>query len=287
MTADASGALRDGALAPDRILARAAGENFAVAPRILPRRLREPLQALYGFARLVDEIGDAAGGDRSALLDALEADLLLAFRGDARHPLLQRLTPVIAAHELPPEPFARLIEANRWDQRLREIASWQELLAYCALSANPVGELVLHVFGAATPERIALSDRVCSALQVVEHCQDVQEDLARGRVYLPAEDRFDLRCGRPDLANPRSPALRRVLAVQIGRARELLAAGTPLVSQLTGAARIAVAGYAAGGLAACDALARAGCDASDARARHTRGARLRHTLRLLVTTGRA
>ena len=287
MTADLAGALRAPELAEARILARAAGENFAVAPRILPRRYREPLRALYGFARLVDEIGDAADGDRLALLDALEADLLRAFRGEARHALLQRLTPVIAAHELPHEPFARLIEANRWDQRLRDIASWQELLAYCALSANPVGELVLHIFDAATPERVALSDRVCSALQVVEHCQDVEEDLARGRVYLPAEDRFDARCGHADLADPRSPALRRVLAVQIGRARALLAAGAPLVAQLTGAARFAVAGYAAGGLAACDALARAGYDTAAQRARATRVARVRHGLRLLFTGARA
>ena len=144
MTADLAGGLGAPELAESRILARAAGENFAVAPRLLPRRQREPLRALYGFARLVDEIGDAADGDRGALLDALEADLLRAFRGEARHPLLQRLSPVIAAHDLPHEPFARLIEANRQDQRLREIASWQELLAYCALSANPVGELVLQ-----------------------------------------------------------------------------------------------------------------------------------------------
>lgn len=287
MTADLAGALGAPELAEARILARAAGENFAVAPRILPRRYREPLRALYGFARLCDELGDAAGGDRMALLDALDADLLRAFRGEARHPLLQRLAPVIAAHDLPHEPFARLIEANRWDQRLREVASWQELQAYCALSANPVGELVLHVFGAATPSRIALSDRVCSALQVVEHCQDVQEDLARGRVYLPAEDRADARCGEAELADPRSPALRRVLAVQVGRARELLAAGAPLVAQLTGAARFAVAGYAAGGLAACDALARTDYDASDARARRTRGARIRHALRLLFSGARA
>jgi squalene synthase HpnC len=287
MTADLAGALRASELAPDRILARAAGENFAVAPRILPRRLREPLRAVYGFARLVDEIGDAAEGDRLALLDALDADLLRAFRGEARHPLLQRLAPVIEAHELPHEPFARLIAANRWDQRLRSVASWQELLAYCDLSANPVGELVLHIFDAATPARIALSDRVCSGLQVIEHCQDVQEDLARGRVYLPAEDRLDARCGDADLAAPRSPVLRGVLAIQIGRARELLAASAPLVAQLTGAARFAVAGYAAGGLAACDALTRAGYDASDPRARRTRGGRLRHGLRLLFTGARA
>src|SRR5262245_35237907 len=189
MTAEAAGALCGApGLAAEEILSRAGGENFSVAPRILPQRWREPLEAIYGFARLVDQIGDDATGDRLALLDALEADLERAYRNEARHPLLRRLSPVIARCGLPREAFLRLVAANRWDQRLHHIASWEELLDYCALSANPVGELVLHVFGAATPERVALSDRVCSALQVVEHCQDVAEDHARGRVYLPASD---------------------------------------------------------------------------------------------------
>jgi phytoene synthase len=274
-------------LAPARILARAAGENFAVAPRFLPRRVREPLEALYGFARLVDEIGDAAPGDRGALLDALEQDLLRAWSGRARHPLLRRLSPWIESCALPSEAFLRLVEANRWDQRLRQIASWQELLAYCSLSANPVGELVLRIFGAATPERVALSDSVCSALQVIEHCQDVAEDHARGRVYLPAEDLADAGCGDADLANPRSPALRRVIGMQLSRARRMLASGAPLVAELSGFARFAVAGYVAGGLAACEALVRAGCDASAPGARGTKRAALRHGVRLVFSGARA
>jgi squalene synthase HpnC len=274
-------------LAPAQILALAAGENFSVAPRFLPRRVREPLEALYGFARLVDEIGDAAPGDRGALLDALELDLERARSGRARHPLLQRLAPVIASCGLPREPFLRLIEANRWDQRLREIASWDQLLTYCALSANPVGELVLHVFDAATPGRVALSDAVCSALQVIEHCQDVAEDHARGRVYLPAQDLADAGCRENDLANPRSPSLRHVVEVQLARARRLLESGAPLVAQLSGFARLAVAGYVAGGFAACEALERAGGDASAPGARGTKRAALRHGVRLVFSGGHA
>jgi squalene synthase HpnC len=281
MTADPQGALaRAPELSQERILARAAGENFPVAPRLLPRRWREPLLALYGFARLVDEIGDAAPGDRLALLDALELELERAFRGRARHPLLVRLSAAIASHELPREPFLRLIEANRWDQELRQLASWQELLSYCSLAANPVGELVLHVFGVATPDRLTLSDAVCSALQVIEHCQDVREDHARGRVYLPAEDLLDAGCEDCDLGDPGSPALRRVLSVQIARARELLTAGAPLVARLSGFARLAVAGYVGGGLAACDALERASFDASRPAARPAQVGTLRHAARL-------
>jgi len=269
-------------LGPAQILERAGGENFPVAPRVLPRRWREPLEAIYGFARLADEIGDAAAGDRLALLDALEDELARAYDGEARHPLLRRLAPVLAAQRLPREPFARLIEANRVDQRLRAVQSWEELLACCALSANPVGELVLHVFGAATPERVALSDQVCSALQVIEHCQDVAEDRARGRVYLPAQDLAAHGCGAADLARPYPIALRRVVALEIARARVLLGAGTALLAQLDGFARVAVAGYIAGGLATCEALARAGFDAGSVRSRPRRGALLRHAACLLL-----
>ncbi len=250
------------------VMQRARSENFPVAPRVLPRRWREPLLALYGFARLVDEIGDAAAGDRSALLDALERDLARAFEGEARHPLLCRLAPWLRRCELPREPFLRLIEANRWDQRLRAIASWEELQRYCALSANPVGELVLRVFGCATPDRLALSDALCSALQLIEHCQDVFEDHARGRIYLPAEDLAAQGCAAGELAGPRvSPALARAVAFELARARALLGAGAALVGRLSGWARLAVAGYAAGGLAAAAALERAGFDGGARRAR--------------------
>ena len=211
-------------LAEERILARSRGENFPVAPALLPRRVREALLAVYGFARLADELGDTAAGDRLALLAALEAELERAYAGSARHPLLQRLAPVLHERALPREPFLRLIEANRRDQRLTRLASFDELLDYCALSAQPVGELVLRIFGQASPRNLELSNAVCSALQVIEHCQDVAEDHARGRVYLPADDLAELGCADAELARlPPSPALRRVLARQLGRARAALA----------------------------------------------------------------
>ncbi len=172
------------------VLARAAGENFSVASLILGRQTRAHLLAIYGYARLVDQIGDDAPGDRPALLDRFEADLLRIFDGGGKpeHPVLRRLAPTVHALELPRGPFLRLLEANRRDQETVAYLTYEELLGYCDLSANPVGELVLHVFGAATPDRIALSDRVCTALQLAEHWQDVAEDHAAGRVYLPAED---------------------------------------------------------------------------------------------------
>ena len=284
MAASASGALLAAPeLGSGWILARARGENFVVASRLLPRRERAALLAVYGFARLADEVGDAASGDRRTLLDALEQELDRAYAGTARHPLLARLAPVLREHALPREPFLRLIAANRWEQEHRGIRTFDELLDYCALSANPVGELVLRIFGQADPRNVALSNGVCSALQVIEHCQDVAEDRRRGRTYLPAEDLAGLGCPEEDLAHtPPSAALRRVVEYEIDRARELLAAGTELVARLNGYARLAVAGYVAGGIATCDALERAGFDPGSPRARRRRRDVARHAARLFV-----
>ena len=272
---------------PVAIMARIGGENFPVAPCWLPLRAREHLQAIYGFARLTDELGDEAPGERLAALDWLEDDLDRAFAGDAEHPLMRRLATTIAACELPREPFVRLIDANRSDQRVKSYERWSDLLDYCALSANPVGELVLHVFGVATPERIELSDAVCSALQVIEHCQDVREDLGRGRVYLPLEDlaRFD--CSLVDLeARGVSDGLRNVLRLEATRASALLDEGGALVGSLHGWARVAVAGYVGGGRAALSALARAEFEVLALAPRPSPRRRVGSILRTLSTAAR-
>ena len=170
---------------------------------------------------------------------------------------MRALAPTVVACGLPDQPFRRLIEANRRDQSVTRYQTFDELLGYCQLSAAPVGELVLHVFGAASTERIALSDRVCAALQVVEHLQDVGEDYARGRVYLPHEDLARFGCAETDLRSSTvTPALRALLAFETARARSLLASGAPLARTLPLRPRLAVAGFVAGGRAALDALAR-------------------------------
>ena len=229
------------------MLERAATENFSVASIVLGRANREHLLAIYGFARLVDQLGDDVEGDRLAQLDWLERELDRAYDGEPEDPIMQRLARTVRALALPREPFVRLIDANRRDQRQAVYATFDELVDYCELSANPVGELVLHVFGVATPDRIALSDDVCTALQLLEHWQDVEEDYERGRVYVPAEDleRFGVAPGET------SPEL---LAFEIDRARTLLDRGAPLVRTLRGRARLAVAGYVGGGRAHLDAL---------------------------------
>jgi squalene synthase HpnC len=246
----------------DEIYGRAQGENFSVASIVLGRDNRRHLTAIYGYARLVDQIGDAVTGDRLAALDVLEADLSRIYEGVSPvHPVLRRLEATVRELSLPRGPFDRLSEANRRDQEVHGYETFDELVAYCELSANPVGELVLHVFGAATADRIALSDRVCTALQLAEHWQDVAEDRAAGRIYLPAEDlvRFGVTPG--DLDAPTAGVeLRELMAFEVERARALLDGGAPLVGRLHGRARIAVAGYVGGGRAALDAIGAAGHD---------------------------
>jgi squalene synthase HpnC len=266
------------------VLEQADAENFPVASRLLSRRDREHLMAVYGYARLVDDTGDEAAGDRAALLDELEAELDRIYAGEApRHPLTRRLQTTVEACDLPRAPLQALLAANRQDQAVHAYATFDELLRYCELSANPVGRLVLHVFDAATPERIERSDRVCAALQLAEHWQDVAEDLARGRVYLPAEDLERFGVSADDLG--RSPAPERVrslLALEVARGREILGEGAPLVGTLRGRHRLAVAAFVAGGRAAFAAIERVGWDVSTGPPRATRAVRGRELLRVLA-----
>jgi len=173
--------------------------------------------------------------------------------------VLRRLAGTVRDRGLPQEPFDRLIQANIMDQRVTRYATLDDLLGYCRLSADPVGRIVLDVFGVATPQRLAWSDRICSALQLIEHWQDVAEDRRAGRIYLPAEDLHRFGVASTDLDAARStPAVRDLIAFEAGRAREMLLGGLPLLRELRGWARLAIAGYVAGGLAAVDGLRRAG-----------------------------
>jgi squalene synthase HpnC len=246
----------------DDVLRAAYGENFPVSPRILPATIREHFQAIYGFARLVDDIGDEAPGDRLALLDRLAADTERIWTGEGPTlPVLQRLATTVAACDLPAEPFLRLIEANRLDQHVTRYPTFDDLLRYCTLSADPIGRMVLGVLGRATPDRVILSDRVCTALQLAEHLQDVAEDYAAGRIYLPLEDLETFGVREDDLAAPvASSALRNLMAFQVARATTILDAGAPLASLLDGRMRLAIAGFIGGGRAALHAVRQAGYD---------------------------
>jgi squalene synthase HpnC len=307
------------------VLDKAARENFPVAPFFLPPAMREGLMAVYGFARLVDDAGDGdlpdprgtagllgveyvdaeagseatgsheEGAFRLALLDALDADVDAAFEAvlgtpgvsGPRHPLVAALVPVIERHGLTVEPFRSLIEANRMDQRVSRYETFDDLMAYCELSANPVGRLVLELAGLATPERVRWSDAVCSALQVVEHLQDVAEDRARGRVYLPAQDmkRFGVSESDLDAATAGTP-LRGLVLFESERARALLDEGSPLLASVGGRLRVLLSGFSAGGYAALGAIAAAGYDVLAGAPKAGKGRLAREAALALVLGGR-
>ncbi len=243
------------------ITAQASGENFPVVSLLAPRSARPHLRTIYGFARLVDTLGDEAAGSRLTLLDELEAELDACYDGTPRTPLMRRVQETIRACDLPREAFARLIEANRMDQSVHRYATWDDVRWYCTHSAEPVGRLVLGIYGRlGEPELVAMSDDVCTGLQLTNFLQDPPRDYALGRIYLPQEDlmRFDVAGG--DFASAGSDNLVELMRFEAERARSLLEPGVPLGRAIGGRAGASVALFARGGLAALEALERAGWD---------------------------
>lgn len=263
------------------IAAREHSENFPVALRFLPGPQRRDLHALYAFARTVDELGDSASGDRTALLQRFDAKLERVWSGGPlTDPVLVGLRAVVATHELSAEPFHRLVQANLADQHVTGYATFEDLLGYCHLSAEPIGEMVLGVFGAGDPDLLTLSNRVCTALQLLEHWQDVGEDRRVGRIYLPRDDmdRFGVPETALDLPTA-TPELAALMRFEIERAARWLEDGSPIVGVLHGWARPCVAGFVAGGRATVAALRRT---RGDVLARSARPSRAGTAARLLA-----
>jgi squalene synthase HpnC len=277
----------------DAILAHAGGENFPVALRFLPEADRARLWAIYGFARLTDDLGDEWPGDRLAALDWLEAELDGALAGraahaTAAHPIVAAATRTVTQLGISEQPLRDLIQANRQDQMVSAYRTFADLVDYCRLSANPVGRLVLAVFGATTPEHERWSDSICTGLQLAEHWQDVAEDAGAGRIYLPGEDLERFGVDGAQLLGPSSSGeLRALVAFEVARARSFLAAGAPLVNALRGRHRWAVAGFVAGGQATLDAIAHADFEVLAATRRPSAVGFGRRWLRLVTPVGGA
>lgn len=261
------------------------GENFPVALRVLPRAVRDDLTSAYVFARFVDELGDSAPGGpdaRGALLEVVAGDVR-ALPDGATLPPVTGLTRLVTRYGVPLDTLLDLVAANLRDQDVTSYDTFDDLLGYCRLSAAPIGRIVLYRAGAAACGAITRSDDVCAALQVLEHCQDVGEDARAGRVYLP-QDALAAEKVSPErlTGGITPPGVRRVVAQQVERSRVLLRQGGPLVRTLRGWARLAVAGYVAGGLATADALTAGDYDVLACDIVPGKAATARHALRLLI-----
>jgi squalene synthase HpnC len=260
-----------------RAVSQASEENFPVALRFLPQRYRQHLLGVYAYARTVDDAGDLAPpAERPQLLAGLTEDVRRLYgEGDGAEPssgAVRGLASTVADCAIPMQPFLDLIAANEQDQVVSRYETFGDLESYCRLSANPVGRIVLHIFGSYTADRARLSDLICTGLQLAEHWQDVAEDARAGRIYLPAEDMREFGCAEDDLLRGQAPArLRALIEFEVRRAGELLSAGAPLIRGLRPLPRAAIAGYVAGGRAALAAIARADYDVLAATPRPGKG----------------
>lgn len=251
-------------------ITRAHDENFPVAFLLAPRDVRHDMRAIYAFCRLTDDIGDAGEAmpdERLEALDAWESGLLAALDGRGDDPVLVTVADAIRRRNLQVDLFARLIEANRIDQRTTRWDTHEDLLGYCSYSATPVGRMVLGVLGAHDARRTALSDATCEGLQLANFWQDIRRDLEeRDRVYLPREDMALFGVDVSDLrAREAGPALRELVRMEVGRARARLLEGAPLRGMVARRVRLDIGMFTAGGLWVCDSIARQGHDTIAAR----------------------
>lgn len=204
-------------------------ENFSVVSQFVPREIRPHFCSIYAFCRGVDDLGDELEGDRLAALDAFEEELRRCYGGVPQTSAFRALQWTIQQFQLPDEPFLRLIEVNRRDQTQKTYATWDDLRDYCRYSADPVGRLVLGLFGYHDEERIALSDYTCTALQIANHLQDIHRDAQVGRIYIPEEDLHRFGASFDDIWNARmTEGLRACLQFEVDRTAEWFVKGAKL-----------------------------------------------------------
>ncbi|GAB4117715.1 MAG: squalene synthase HpnC [Sideroxydans sp.] len=240
-------------------------ENFPVASIFLPRRLRKPVAAIYHFARSADDIADEGNDsdtERLQRLDDFRAELNRIAHGEVPlSPLFKRLAAEIRKHQLPMQPFHDLLDAFSQDVVKKRYADFDELLAYCRRSANPVGNLLLHLYGEATDVNLRYSDAICTSLQLINFWQDVAKDWAIGRVYLPQDDLARFNVAETQIAAARcNPHWRELMQFEVTRARQLMLAGKPLGSILTGRIGLEMRLIIQGGLRILDKIEAADYD---------------------------
>jgi squalene synthase HpnC len=228
-------------------------ENFPVASWLLPAPLRRPVSVIYRFARSADDFadeGEAPGPDRLARLDAYRSELRRIEAGESpATALFHELREIIAAHDLPLEPFYDLLDAFSQDVTKSRYADFAEVMDYCRRSADPVGRLMLHLYRRFDAENLACSNAICSALQLVNFWQDVDIDFRKDRIYLPQEDmaRFGVTEGQI-AARDASGGWWELMLFQVERARAMMLRGSPLARRLPGRIGLEIRAVVQGGL---------------------------------------
>jgi squalene synthase HpnC len=218
-----------------RRLANTHYENFSVATWFLPRHLRQHFYNVYAYCRISDDLGDEVGDPAASLqlLDQWETELVACYDGRPRHSVFVALAETVRTFEIPQHEFSDLLRAFRADQNTTRYPTFEDVLAYCHYSANPVGHLVLYLCGYRDAERQELSDFTCTALQLANFWQDVSMDYQKGRIYLPLEDLRRFAVSEDDISAQRNTAaFREMMKFEVERAREWFHSGLPLVSKV-------------------------------------------------------
>jgi squalene synthase HpnC len=266
-------------------LAESHYENFHVASWFLPRELRPHFHALYAYCRISDDLGDEVGDPAVALalLDVWEQELNACYKGKSRHPVFIALGETISQCGIPKEPFADLLTAFRQDQTVTRYATMEDVLAYCRYSANPVGRLVLCVCGQADEALFRFSDATCSALQLANFWQDVRQDYARGRVYIPQKDMEFFHVTDRTLAEGiATPEFRGLMRCEVDYARGLFEEGFPLIGLVSRELALDLDLFSRGGLEILRAIERRNYDVLSARPAISKGAKALLALRAVA-----
>jgi len=248
-------------------LARSHYENFPVGSVLAPKALRKHFYSIYAFARTADDFADEGYADghtdshRLELLDEWRRMLRESDEGRASHPIFVALARTRSEFDLPITLFEDLLSAFTQDVRVRRYLSSDELMDYCRRSANPIGRLILMLFGHRDEQLHKWSDSICSGLQLANHWQDVSVDLAKDRIYIPAEDLARFSVSYEDLRQPRaSESLKQLMKYEVARARELFVRGKPLALTITGRLGLELRAVWLGGVRILDRIAADGYD---------------------------
>ncbi len=232
-------------------------ENFTVASWLLPRALVPHFQAVYAYCRWADDLADETGGGAAALdlLGWWRRGLLGCYERECRHPVFIALRETIRRFSIPPKPFLDLLVAFEQDQRVPKYDTFDQLLGYCANSANPVGQLVLHLFETCDDTKAKLSDEICTGLQLANFWQDVARDFEKGRIYLPREDRERFGVSDEQIGTKRfDAAFRELIQFEVRRTWGFFERGRPLLALLPRQARVDVQLFVLGGEAVLRAI---------------------------------